>query len=105
MAAQLASTVYVNDPETHQTVELAAGTCPEPELAALVTNPAAWVDGEVPSSSKPAKSDHSPAGGDQDDASQDTKAAHSAKKTAARKSAATSRSGGRDAADEGSSGN
>jgi hypothetical protein len=38
----------VTDPETHHTVELAPGTCPEPKLAALVTNPAAWVDGELP---------------------------------------------------------
>ncbi|MET9436880.1 hypothetical protein [Streptomyces sp. NPDC006551] len=48
MAAQLKSTVYVQDPDTHQTIELAPGTSPEPRLAALVTNPAAWVDGELP---------------------------------------------------------
>jgi hypothetical protein len=45
---QLAATVYVQDPETHQTVELAPGTCPPPHLAALVTNPLAWVDGKMP---------------------------------------------------------
>lgn len=48
MAAQLSSTVYVKDPDTHQTVVLESGTSPEPRLAALVTNPAAWVDGKLP---------------------------------------------------------
>ncbi|MGW3401193.1 hypothetical protein [Streptomyces zhihengii] len=48
MAAQLKGTVYVTDPDTHQTVTLAAGSSPEPRLAALVTNPAAWVDGKLP---------------------------------------------------------
>ncbi|TXS42934.1 hypothetical protein [Streptomyces sp. t39] len=48
MAAQLKGTVYVTDPDTRQTVTLAAGSSPEPRLAALVTNPAAWVDGKLP---------------------------------------------------------
>ncbi|MET7713668.1 hypothetical protein [Streptomyces sp. NPDC005407] len=48
MGAQLAATVYVKDPVTHQTVTLHPGTLPEPRLAALVTNPAAWVDGKLP---------------------------------------------------------
>ncbi|RSS43818.1 hypothetical protein [Streptomyces sp. WAC08241] len=48
MAAQLKSTVFVKDPDTNQTIELAPGTLPEPRLAALVTNPAAWVDGKLP---------------------------------------------------------
>lgn len=48
MAAHLATTVYVKDPDSHQTVELAPGTSPEPRLAALVTNPAAWVDRKPP---------------------------------------------------------
>ncbi|MFJ7990338.1 hypothetical protein [Streptomyces sp. NPDC096351] len=46
--AQLKTTVFVRDPATNQTVELAPGTLPEPRLAALVTNPAAWVDGKLP---------------------------------------------------------
>ncbi|MFB7867351.1 hypothetical protein [Streptomyces sp. NPDC056069] len=46
--AQLKSTVFVKDPDTRQTIELAPGTTPEPRLAALVTNPAAWVDGKLP---------------------------------------------------------
>ncbi|MFC8207944.1 hypothetical protein [[Kitasatospora] papulosa] len=103
MAAQLKGTVYVTDPDTHQTVELAPGTSPEPHLAALVTNPAAWVDGKLPRLPK-TKTDTG-SGSDQDDASgddsdtsaatepsegygsEDTKPA--AKKTAARKTAAS----------------
>ncbi|MEU6979576.1 hypothetical protein [Streptomyces sp. NPDC046371] len=46
--AQLKTTVFVKDPDTHQTIELHPGTCPEPHLAALVTNPSAWVDGKLP---------------------------------------------------------
>ncbi|MFK0288232.1 hypothetical protein ACIQVL_48345 [Streptomyces sp. NPDC090499] len=112
--AQLASTVYVRDPDTHQTVTLADGTSPEPRLAAMVTNPAAWVDGKLPRLPK-TKADQSgtadPTGDGQDDGSgtgsasdgdADT-AAPAAKKTAAKKTAATSRSRGRDAA-EGDSG-
>lgn len=48
VGAQLKATVFVKDPDTRQTVELAPGTCPEPRLASLVTNPAAWVDGKLP---------------------------------------------------------
>jgi len=123
MGAQLAATVYVTDPDTHQTVELAPGTCPEDRLARLVTNRAAWVDGKLPRL-KQTGSDAGPTGGGQDDASgadsatggdgdqtsgQDDgdstdKAAPAAKKTAARKTAATGRSRGRDAADVGDSG-
>lgn len=121
MGAQLAATVYVRDPKTHQTVELAQGTLPEPRLAALVTNPAAWVDGKLPRLPKKQDNDSAqgPTGDDQDDASGDDSssdadqppsgdsdtAAPAAKKTAARKTtAATSRSRGRDAAGEGTSG-
>jgi len=106
MAAQLKGTVYVTDPDTHQTVELAPGTTPQPHLAALVTNPAAWVDGKLPRLPK-AKTDTG-SGSDQDDASgddSDTSAATdpsdenpdqgsddakpAASKTAARKTAAS----------------
>ena len=115
MAAQLASTVYVQDPDTNQTVTLDEGTSPEPRLAALVTNPAAWIDGKLPRLPKKTQDDQEelPTGDGQDDASggdsagseEDAdKAAPAAKKTAARKSAATGRSRGRDAADEGTSG-
>lgn len=113
--AQLASTVYVQDPQTRQTVELPPGTCPEPRLAALVTNPAAWVDGKLPRQAK-AKTEakpetgEDPTGGGQDGASGDdsdadsSQAAPAAKKTAARKTAANRPARGRDAADEGDSG-
>jgi hypothetical protein len=116
MAAQLSSTVYVPDPDSHQTVELAAGTSPEARLAALVTNPAAWVDGKLPRLPKAkqedgtgdgpdgASGDASDASGDgEQNATQDT-AAPAAKKTAARKSAASKPARGRDAAEQGDSG-
>jgi hypothetical protein len=112
MAAQLAATVYVQDPETRQTVTLHPGTSPEPRLAALVTNPAAWVDGKLPRLPKKQTEQadgQGPTGDGQDDASgadsaaADDQAAPVAKKTAARK-AAPSRSRGRDAAGEGTSG-
>lgn len=64
MAAQLKATVYVADPDTHQTVELAAGTLPELRLAALVTNPAAWVDGKLPRLPKAKTSDQEGGAGD-----------------------------------------
>ena len=112
MAAQLAATVYVKDPETRQTVILHPGTLPEPRLAALVTNPAAWVDGKLPRLPKKAtdsKEAGDPTGDGQDDASGADSAASSdqtapAKKTAASKRVASKPARGRDAADEGSSG-
>lgn len=114
MGAQLNSTVHVKDPETHLPVILQPGTCPEPRLAALVTNPSAWVDGKLPRLPKATEGssgsgDGSPSGSgpdaasgdasgtsetadtqpepDQGNASGDTKPA--ARKTAARKTAAT----------------
>ena len=113
MGAQLKGTVYVTDPDTHQTVELAPGTSPDPRYAALVTNPAAWVDGKLPRLPKKAtdsKEAGDPTGDGQDDASGADSAAGSdqtappAKKTAASKRAAAKPARGRDAADEGSSG-
>ncbi|QLJ06732.1 hypothetical protein HZZ00_37500 (plasmid) [Streptomyces sp. NEAU-sy36] len=92
MAAKLAATVYVTDPDTHQTVVLEEGSEPEPRLAALVTNPAAWEDGKPPAAAKKA------AEAQQDDDSTDDKP--TAKKTAAARKPAR----GRTAADEGSSG-
>jgi len=110
MTAQLAATVYVQDPDTHQTVELAEGTCPEDRLAALVTNPVAWVDGKLPRL-KTGGDAQDPGGGQGDasgaDSASDTgndTAAPAAKKTAAKKSAASSRPRGRGAAGEGDSG-
>ncbi|GAA1111362.1 hypothetical protein GCM10009577_37450 [Streptomyces javensis] len=45
---RLLSTVYVKDPETHEWAICAAGTEPEPRLAALIRTPSAWEDGEPP---------------------------------------------------------
>jgi hypothetical protein len=65
MGAQLRGTVFVTDPDTRQTVELAPGTSPEPRLAALVTNPSAWVDGKLPRLPKTKTGDDSgPSGND-----------------------------------------
>lgn len=119
MAAQLAATVYVTDPDSHQTVTLDQGTSPEPRLAALVTNPAAWVDGKLPRLPKAKTEQESdgsegPTGDGPDDASGDDSAAGdadtatkpaapAAKKTAAKKTASAP-ARGRAAADEGTSG-
>jgi hypothetical protein len=94
MGARLAATVYVKRPGTAETVRLDAGTEPEPELAALVTNPGAWEGGELPALPK-AKADTKPAdtktstpdpsGDDEEDSTADKKPA---RKTAARKPAA-----------------
>lgn len=46
MSRELAKTVIVRDPQTGEPRSLLAGTSPSDELAALVTNPAAW--GEEP---------------------------------------------------------
>jgi hypothetical protein len=95
MGAQLAGTVYVKDPDTHQTVQLAPGTCPEPRLAALVTNPAAWV-GDASGDTSPADTQSDEPTPTEGDGSDDTKPAA---KRAARKPAR-----GRTAAAEGTGG-
>lgn len=101
--AQLAATVYVRDPESHQTVELAQGTSPEARLAALVPNPGAWVDGKLPRAATAAQDDSGTGQDDAPGADSDT-GKPSATKPAARKSAATKPARGRGAADEGTSG-
>ncbi|MCL8016978.1 hypothetical protein [Streptomyces sp. AS02] len=121
--AQLAATVYVTDPDTHQTVRLEPGTLPEPRLAALVTAKAAWVDGKLPRLPKKQETGggQDPTGDGPDGASgaasapsaeddqssipEDTdKAAPAARKTAASKRAASKPARGREAADQGDSG-
>jgi hypothetical protein len=62
VGAQLAATVYVKDPDTHQTIRLDPGTLPEQRLATLVTNPAAWVDGKLPRQAKVQPSSKTPEG-------------------------------------------
>jgi hypothetical protein len=94
MGARLAATVYVTDPDTHQTVRLDEGSEPEQRLAALVTNPAAWEDGKPPAAAK--KTADAPPSSEDGDSDGDKTAA---KKTAARKPAR-----GRSAAEEGNSG-
>ncbi|MFJ9358839.1 hypothetical protein [Streptomyces mirabilis] len=39
---RLVAAVYVQDPSTREELILLPGECPEPEVAALVTNPDAW---------------------------------------------------------------
>ncbi|WP_042174541.1 hypothetical protein [Streptomyces sp. NBRC 110035] len=90
--ARLVTDTFVKDPQTRLMVHLRAGEEPAPEYAELVTNPAAWEDGKLPTSAK-SKADSS----DKDDDAEDAKPA--ARKTAARKPAR-----GRSAADEGDSG-
>jgi hypothetical protein len=85
MGRTLAATVYVTDPESHQTVVLEAGTTPEKRLADLVPNPAAWDDDKT--------AEEAPQGDDTAEPKQ------AAKKTAAKRPAR-----GRNAADEGTSG-
>ncbi|GHJ34342.1 hypothetical protein ACFV4E_22375 [Streptomyces hygroscopicus] len=105
--AQLKSTVYVQDPETRQTVELAAGTNPPARLAALVTNPAAWVDGKLPTAAKKAQASDGDQGNGQGDDSGDASASgddnDEGTKPAATKRAARTPARGRKSADEGSS--
>ncbi|CQR59291.1 hypothetical protein [Streptomyces leeuwenhoekii] len=93
--AKLAATVHVKDPRTHQMVQLDAGTEPEPELAALVTNPDAWEGGKVPATAKKTADTTSTSTDDGDDGGD---------KPAARKTAARKPARGRNAADEGTSG-
>lgn len=109
MGAQLAATVYVTDPDSHQQVRLEPGTCPEPRLAALVTAKGAWVDGKMPNLPKTetaqektdADTGDGPAGasGDNSEASDadNPQAAPAAKKTAATTRAASTPARGRDA--------
>jgi hypothetical protein len=89
MGRKLAASVYVTDPDTHQTVLLEAGTSPEKRLADLVTNPVAW-EGEDTEGNETVEDTSE---------SSDAEDAKPAAKRAARKPAR-----GRDAADEGTSG-
>ncbi len=101
--AKLATAVFVRDPDSHRTVVLQPGEEPEPRLAALVTAPDAWEDGKLPDLNDSETAGTAGTAGT--DGSEDSaKAAPAAKKTAATKRAATKPARGRDAADEGSSG-
>lgn len=98
--ARLIKAVFVRDPERNRTVVLRPGEEPEPRLAALVTNPDAWEDGKLPS----AKDDAADSGKDQSSSEDSTDKAAPPAKPAARKAAAKKPARGRDAADEGTSG-
>jgi hypothetical protein len=99
MAARLAATTHVVDPETHQMTELPAGSEPPPHLAALVTNPACWEDGKLPAAAKKAaKEPESGESGTESAKDEDPDTKQAAKKTAAARPAR-----GRKSADEGSS--
>jgi len=85
--ATLRKAVFVRDPDRHRTVLLLAGEEPEPRLAALVTNPDAWEDGQLPDldtdTADSGKDSSDSSGGDDKD-----KETAPAKKTAAKKTAA-----------------
>ncbi len=97
--ARLASTVFVKDPDSFETVELAAGSEPEPRLAALVTNEAAWEDGKLPAAAKKAAAEQESA-----DKDADTDGDGSTKQVTAKKAAARTPARGRKAATEGDAG-
>ncbi|GHC37481.1 MULTISPECIES: hypothetical protein [Streptomyces rochei group] len=88
--AKLAQAVFVKDPDRNATVLLLPGDEPEERLAALVTNPDAWEGGKAPEVADQSTSDSSTGDDDGD---------KPAAKRSARKPAR-----GRNAADEGSSG-
>ncbi|MCX4885869.1 hypothetical protein [Streptomyces sp. NBC_00847] len=108
--AKLVKAVHVKDPDRNRMILLLPGEEPEPRIAALITNPDAWEDGQVPaaaaSDSQDASDDGAGDGSQSSDSdTEDTpKAAPAAKKTAARKTAATKPARGRDAAEKGDSG-
>ncbi|MFF7586734.1 hypothetical protein ACFZCK_04475 [Kitasatospora purpeofusca] len=45
---RLAAAVHIEHPVSRERLVLEPGTEPEAEVAALITNPAAWEDGELP---------------------------------------------------------
>ncbi len=45
MSARLAAAVHVEHPVSREWIVLAPGQEPEPEVAAVITNPDAWQDG------------------------------------------------------------
>lgn len=111
--AKLARAVIVRDPNKARDIIFQPGEEPALEYAVLIRNPACWEGGKLPANVKRAIAAQEPesstgdgqdaAAGDDSSGDGDDKAAP-AKKTAARKTAATGRSRGRDAAEEGDSG-
>ncbi|MER6249373.1 hypothetical protein [Streptomyces griseorubiginosus] len=100
--AKLARAVHVTDPNSGRRLVLQPGEEPAEHLAALITAPSAWEDGHGPGNRSDAE-DSDADNGKQSDG--EPKAAPAAKKTAARKTAAASKPArGRDAAEQGDSG-
>lgn len=93
--AKLIKAVFVKDPDRHRTVLLHPGEEPEPRLAAQVTNPEAWEDGKLPAAAKAAakeqQADTESSTGEDD-------------KQPAKRPAGKRPARGRNAADEGTSG-
>ncbi|MEU5323000.1 hypothetical protein AB0G67_40550 [Streptomyces sp. NPDC021056] len=102
--AKLIKAVHVRDPERHRTVLLLPGEEPEPRLAALVTNPDAWEDGELPEAAQETADDSGTGDAKDDGDDGDQPKAAPATKTAAKKTAARKPARGRDAAEVGDSG-
>jgi hypothetical protein len=128
--AKLARAVIVRDPNRHRDLVFNEGEEPGQEYAVLIRNPACWEGGKLPAAVKraiaaqetdseasvptqaatdtegPTASEDAASGGDSAEpgGTADDQAAPAAKKTAARKTAVTGRSRGRDAAGEGTSG-
>ncbi|MEV4557181.1 hypothetical protein AB0K51_09300 [Kitasatospora sp. NPDC049285] len=48
MGGRLAAAVHIEHPVSHERLVLEPGTEPEAEVAALITNPAAWEGGQPP---------------------------------------------------------
>ena len=103
--AKLVRAVHVTDPNSGRRLVLQPGEEPAAHLAALITTPSAWEDGRVPDTGTTPAGDDGGKAKDADAATgDDHKAAPEAKKTAARKSAASKPARGRDAAEQGDSG-
>ncbi|MFF7795549.1 hypothetical protein [Streptomyces sp. NPDC007991] len=94
--AKLAVDTFVKDPQTRLMVHLRAGEEPAPEYAALVKNPDAWEDGELPTVEKK--------NADTSSSSSEDETGDDGDKQAARKTAAKKPARGRNAAGEGASG-
>ncbi|BCK74012.1 hypothetical protein Srufu_079650 (plasmid) [Streptomyces libani subsp. rufus] len=92
--AKLVRSVFVRDPARHRDILLNAGEEPAPEYAALVTNPACWEDGKLPTPAKRSAEGQSTPDPPSDDDEGDKPAA---------KKAATRPARGRKSADEGDS--
>ena len=61
MGARLAAAVHLDHPTTRERIILQPGDEPEPDVAVLITNPAAWEADEVPGDQAPVTDDKAPA--------------------------------------------